>query len=373
MKKIIFGIIVVVLVLGVILLKNRPTTENNPDSVPVIKIGVSLPLTGEYAEVGMANKKAIQLALDSQKNTKYKYELIFEDDATTPRKGALNAQRFISSNKVNAMMSVFSMIGNVLTDAAQRNQVIHFACGAGDQMAEPFYSFNNFTQDDAFLKVVLEYLRGQGAKRIAYATSNTISFGNRADYMEKELQKHGFEVVALEKYTPDTKDFRVSILKMEQKKPDYYIMTVISPGTALFLKQFSEITGKKKNILGIDVFYEMQREYWSLANGLVFAKSARGTPEFIDTFKEKTGLDVAHCIANSYDNLNLLIWGFENTEARAGEKVPNNEDVVYTILGKKSGDGAMGKFEIDEKGLIRSEASLMQMVNGEMVPLENEK
>ena len=57
---------------------------------PVIKIGVSLPLTGDSANVSEAVKASINMAWNEwyQKDTKYNYEVIFEDDALQTAKAA---------------------------------------------------------------------------------------------------------------------------------------------------------------------------------------------------------------------------------------------------------------------------------------------
>lgn len=147
-------------------------------------------------------------------------------------------------------------------------------------------------------------------------------------------------------------------------------MFVAMPGTKLFTEQFLQITGKK-NLAVIDVFHEMPAEAYPVANGLWYVKSANGTPEFTQKFKEKTGDTIQSCSGNLYENLDLLIWAYENTLLKQGEKLPNNEDVAKTLYGIKNRTGAIGEYSIDENGIIQSKATLEMTVDGKPTPLED--
>jgi hypothetical protein len=116
----------------------------------------------------------------------------------------------------------------------------------------------------------------------------------------KYLNDNGFNVVAYETCAPDELDFRIPIKRLEELfHPDYYVMFIFSPGTANFIKQFYEITGKK-NLAAIAVFQEMSRDLWPLANGLWYIdNSSPGLQNFYNKLHEITGTDATTCTWNN--------------------------------------------------------------------------
>ena len=83
---------------------------------PVVKIGATLPLSGGFAETGVLSQQAMQMALDKwkAKDTKYDYQLFVEDDVSEPKKAVLNAQNFINTKKVQAIMLIHHLIQVIL-------------------------------------------------------------------------------------------------------------------------------------------------------------------------------------------------------------------------------------------------------------------
>ena len=83
-------IITAVLIVVVVIIAVFGFRKSGPTTKPVVTIGITLPLTGDVAMLGQANKKAILLS-ESQlpKNLKYDYKLVFEDDQFKPAMGIL--------------------------------------------------------------------------------------------------------------------------------------------------------------------------------------------------------------------------------------------------------------------------------------------
>ncbi|MFI3242238.1 MAG: ABC transporter substrate-binding protein [Alphaproteobacteria bacterium] len=335
-----------------------------------IKIGVSLPLTGEGANVGEAARKAIELAAEKWNvaDAKYNYEFIFENDMLQSKQGAIIAQKFVGVDKVNAIISLWGIVAPVISEVAQRNKIINMTCAGLDNIADPYYVFNNYTQYDAIGKELAKKLKKDNIKSIVYIAENNSVGDGQSKVVSETIEKEGIKVLKIEKFLPDNKDYRMAISKLEKLNPDYYVMFLMMPGTTIFVEQFKQVTGKN-NLAAIDVFQEMPEEFWPVANGLWYVKSTNGTAEFLNDFKQKTNITPQSCTGNQYDNVDLLIWAYENTPVRDGAKVPDNEDVVKTLHGVKNSFGAIGEFSIDDKGIIHSKATLMKMEDGKPVEL----
>lgn len=345
--------------------KKEETQANNK---PVIKIGVSLPLTGDAANVGNAVKASIDMALNEwkQKDTKFSYQIIYEDDALHVGKAATIANKFSDIDKVSAIMNIWGITAPVVAEIAEKKDIIFFTCAGYIDNKDKSYVFNNYTPTKRISQALIKKLKKMNVKKVAFATDINAIGEAREKYIVEDLRNSGIDVVATERYMMGTVDFRMSIAKMEEQHPDYYIIFVEQPGTKNFIEQHAQIV-KKDNLAAIDVFHEMPRKYWSTANGLWFVKSANGTSEFENKFKKTTGLEIQSCVGNSYDNLNLIINAFENAPVQSGKILPDNEDVLKQLHQAKDIEGAIGKISVDEDGNIDSLAVIRRMVDGQQI------
>ena len=68
----------------------------------------------------------------------------------------------------------------------------------------------------------------------------------------------------------------------------------------------------------------------------------------------------------------MLVHAYENTELRDGENIPNNEDVVKTLLNIKNTNfkSVIDQITIDSEGNIDSPAVLKRIINGKPVVVE---
>lgn len=345
--------------------------EAQANSKPVVKIGVSLPLTGDAANVGNAVKASIDMALNEwkQKDTKFDYQIVYEDDALQVGKAATIANKFNSIDKVSAIMNIWGVTAPVVAEVAEKKNVIFFTCAGYIDNKDKAYVFNNYTPTKRISQALIKKLKKLNVKTVAFATDINAVGEAREKYIVEDLRNSGIDVVATERYMPGTVDFRMSLAKMEAQNPDYYVIFVEQPGTKNFIEQHKQIV-KKDNLAAIDVFHEMPKKYWGAANGLWFVKSANGTPEFEKKFQETTGQEIQSCAGNSYDNLNLIINAFENAPVQSDKDIPNNEDVLNQLHQAKDIEGAIGIISVDEDGILQSQAVLKKIENNKLVDVE---
>lgn len=124
MKKIIAGIVVIVLIVfGISYFgKNSDQTANKEP----IKIGVILPLTGDAAFIGEAARNAAILAKESFGKTRKNYELVFEDDQGDSKKTIFAFRKLVDVDKIRAVGTGFAGPGNAVAPLAEKEQIIHF-------------------------------------------------------------------------------------------------------------------------------------------------------------------------------------------------------------------------------------------------------
>ena len=336
---------------------------------PVIKIGVTLPLSGAFAETGELSKEAIQMALEKwkQKDTKYDYQLFIENDESAPQKAALNAQNFINVKGVKAIISIFGIVDRPVDDIANRNKVISLSCSYGKESV-PQYGVNISVQNDDIAETLVPKLKRENIKKVALVMANTVVSLAVGDYFAERLPKEGIEVVAYEKYNMDTRDMRISILSMEEKHPDYYLTFATSPLTDIFVKQLRE-TVNKNNVASFGSFPEMNPAIFPFVEGLWTLYTMSGTDEFEKDFALRTNRKIKSCTANSYDNMDMLIWSFENTPPKEGNVLPDTGDVVAKIKSIKNWQGVSGDLSF-ENGVASPKAELRMYKDGKWIRLK---
>lgn len=359
--------------LALVACKDEKKETAQADNRPVIRIGASLMLSGDYARIGQANQKAILMALDKwkTKNTKYDYEVLFEDDSFSARKAAVIANKFINADKTKAIISTWGVVAPVIADIADKNKVISMTCAGMSEVAKPYYSFNHFTQNDKLAEKLIPLLKQKNIKKVVLVSTNASAYVEKMDVFKSILPQNGIEILATELYAPGETDFRLSIQKLERLNPDAYINFVLMPGTVNYINQFDQITQGKREMIGLHVFNEMPQKYWPLVNGRYSVRDSSGTAEFSKMFQEKTGIENQPCTGNQFDNMDLLIWAFENTPVREGDNVPDTEDVVKTLHSIKNWKGAVGNLIVDDTGIINSDAILEIYEDGKPVEVKD--
>ena len=86
------------------------------------KLGEYTTPNGTYA----VTKKSDGTIVIKQKDTKYDYEVIFEDDTLQVNKAATIANKFINMDKVNAIINIWGVTAPVVAEVAEKNNTIFF-------------------------------------------------------------------------------------------------------------------------------------------------------------------------------------------------------------------------------------------------------
>ena len=336
---------------------------------PTITIGASLPLTGDLSMYGNALKKSLDLAikdLDKQ-NLKYNYKIVIEDDKYDLKQVLTNVNRFKSINHANAVMSFWGSAGTVVSDWAEKNKVIHMSCAASDKVGVGYYNFNHATQPKTLNNRMLKYFRDNRFKKIGIVYLPALEIQEYVDGFVPLVKKNGFDVVFSTQINPNERDFNIEIQKMKSKSPDVVYVLLQSPTLNVFGKQSKE-QDFNVPMVNVNNMVTALEEY----EGQAFVTEDSGKSSFTEHFESSTGTEQVGCVVNFYDGLNMLVYSYENTDLRDGENIPNNEDVVKTLLNIKNSDfkSVINEITIDKEGNIDSPAVLKRIINGKPVVVD---
>ena len=337
---------------------------------PVIKIGVSTALTGDNAHLGESVRDAMILAkYNLPKDTKFDYEFVFEDDGMEAKKAAAVANKLINIDKVDAIVSMNSGIGGVISPITEQNKIIHFNIGLAQKVADGDYNFIHWTPPIEQARMMAEALQSRGIKRVAVIKLNHPGPIELLDRLHPMLTGSGTEIVFEETVNSGEKDFRTIVSKAKATNPEIYMLLFFSPDLEILTKQIRE-AGIQTPLTSIITF--------GLSNspetyeGLWYVDAAGASKGFNEKFKTRFPTSPQSGAPNAYDIVNILVHAFETATVApdAVDGIPTQEAVVEA-LHKIDMDGMLGRLTMDEKGVVFSPATVKIIKNGKPVTLES--
>jgi branched-chain amino acid transport system substrate-binding protein len=207
----------------------------NGDSQP-LKIGASLPLTGEFSEPGKAAKQGYEVwaatVNESGGLLGRQVELVIKDDASNQNTVVSDYNALISNDKVDLLLGTFSSLLNLPASAvAERNRMLYVepAGGNPDIFSRGFkmiFFAQQATADhqgDVWAKWITELPEGKRPKTAAYPTLDDPFALPTSEGIEKILSDAGIETVYRETYTADTTNFDSIANAVKSRGPDLLV------------------------------------------------------------------------------------------------------------------------------------------------------
>src|SRR5437868_15351845 len=101
--------------------------------------------------MGESYEHALQMAHAGGTAGKFKDELIFDDCGASQAKAALAAQKLITADHVNCLISMCDAYGNVIAPLAKKASVVHFCYGTSASVPDGQFNFvlNAMPDDEA--------------------------------------------------------------------------------------------------------------------------------------------------------------------------------------------------------------------------------
>jgi ABC-type branched-subunit amino acid transport system substrate-binding protein len=221
MRTKMIGVLAVVVLIGAACSDSGDGGEGDGDGGgEQIKIGASLPLTGDFSQPGGEAKRGYeiwqQLVNDGGGLLGSQVQLTILDDASDQNTVVSDYNRLISQENVDLLLGTFSSLLNLPASAvAERNEMVYVepAGGAPDMFTRGFtYLF--FAQQataphqaDLFSKYVLSLPDGERPTTAAYPTQDDPFAAPVIDGVREQLEGAGIETVYQTVYPPDTTNF----------------------------------------------------------------------------------------------------------------------------------------------------------------------
>jgi len=376
MKKTYWWIIAIIAILviggAVALNVQRPTTALQPAITaekPTIKIGVTLPLTGGVAMLGESNKNAILLAKSQLKNTKYNYELVFEDDAFSPKQAASTVNKLINVDGVDALISFGSPAGNAVSPIAEKARITHVNEFASDpHVADGDYNFVHYTPAYKDVALFITELQKRNVQKLVFFAQqdNTGAAALISDF-ESSIKNTNIQVLKTQKFNTGTTDFRTLIDEVKSMNADIYVLEATSPELEILTKQLRQ-AGVETPVTTMEAF-EFSDQL-ALFEGMWYVNGSDPSPTFVSLYTQTYNSTPKFGAGNAYDALNLIVQATET--AGNGVTKPTSTQIKDALSNIKGFDGVMGKnMGIDPTGLVISEPVVRMIKDGKPVTISN--
>jgi branched-chain amino acid transport system substrate-binding protein len=284
-----------------------------------ITAGVSGPLTGPNAQYGAQWKRGFDLALETINKTGVKGRPIaydFQDSQSDPRQSVAVAQKFVADPRIIIELGDFSSPASMAASPIyQRAKLVQFGftnshpdfTKGGDHM------WSNSTNQAEEQPHLAEYAAKLGFKRPAVLHLNTDWGRTAKDAFLKAAPALGMEVTTTEGYLSAEQDFRPTLVRARDSKPDGLMLLSYYADGALISRQARD-TGLTLPILaGTSNYSPKFIELGGAGVEGVFVMTTffPGDPrqevqDFVRIFRVKYDMEPDSFCAGAYDTMNLF-------------------------------------------------------------------
>lgn len=346
-----------------------------------IKIGVSLPLTGDFSEPGKAASQGYQvwerMVNENGGLLERPVEVVIRDDASKQNLVVADYNQLISQERVDLLLGTFSSFLNLPASAvAERNQMLFVcpACGSPEMFNRGF-RFLFFSQQaeskrqgDLFAEWLTNLPEDQRPKTAAYVSLDDPFTQPVIAGIQEKLEEAGIETVYDQVYPPDTTNFDTIANSIKSRKADLVAQgSIFNDGVGL-IRSFVKAGFSPRTLfqttapsLGDQYSAGVGEEN---TEGVFYAVTwheeleTEGNAEFVERHREMFGGVPAEDAADAFAAAQVL--------QAAVEEVGDVEDqrAMAAWLHENEVDTVLGTLRWDEKGVPQGEFLIGQWQQG---------
>jgi branched-chain amino acid transport system substrate-binding protein len=389
MKRALFGVSALAAAIALIGCSESQKTEVKVDPQKVvtappppsieIKIAHVGPLTGGIAHLGKDNENGARLAIDEANEAKIKidgkdakFTLVAEDDQADPKVGTTVAQKVVDAKVAGVVGHLNSGTSIPASDIYNKAGIpVISGSATNPKLTEQGFKvqFRVVARDDQQGPAVANYLAANNKPKLVAVIDDATAYGEGlANEVEKSLKAANVKVLAREKGTDKTTDWKAVLTKVKGRNADAVFYGGMDATGGPMLKQARELGIKAVFSFGDGACTdEMPKLAGAAADGLICSQA--GLPpqaadkKFLDAYKKKFNVDPIIYAPFTYDAANLLI--------EAMKKANSADPAKYLPeLAKIDFKGATGQIAFDDKGDRKNaEITIFTMKSGKLEPI----
>ncbi len=341
-----------------------------------IKIGLSAPITGNYAEFGENFQYAVQMAaekINAMGGIRGKnIEVIVMDSKSDPKEAAIIAQRFAQDPEILAVIGDFTSTASLAgAPIYERYGVVQLSPTASHPEFAPSgkYMFGIVGTQDAegpfnAKYIAKEYL-GINSVGIIYINND---WGNvTKDRFAKAAEENGIKVTMAQPFLEGERDFNAILTKIRQTNPEGLFIAAMYNEGSLICQQIRKMGWEVKLLAPSSVFSDSFIKLGGEAVEGVVTNTffALNDPdprvqEFIQEFRKRAGRDPNLHAACAYDAMMLI--------AEAIKRAGFDRKAIRDALAETKGfQGITGSITFTPVGDVVRKYKIMVVENGQWV------
>jgi len=355
-------------------------SSNGSEGGPPIKIGASLPLTGDFSEPGKAAQQGYKVweAMTNEGGGLLGRQVKFtiRDDASDQNTVVSDYTSLISRDKVDLLAGTFSSLLNIpASTVAERNKMLYVEpAGGAPEIFERGYKFLFFAQQatadkqgDVWADYVLNLPADQRPKTAAYPTLDDPFAVPVLEGIREKFEAAGIKTVQKSTYPADTNNFDAIANAVRSANPDVVVHGATFADGVGFVRALNKVGFKPK------MFFETSAPSFGdqfikgvgkpLTEGIFYAVShttqakTPGNEEFVAKYKELYGgTEVPEDAADAFATAQVMEAAVKAVGSVAREDQQKladwlHQNEVQTVLGPLSWDDAgrpQGEFLIGQ-------------------------
>ncbi len=344
-----------------------PLTLLAEDETQIFTVGVTAPLTGDFASYGEKVKQGVELARIELEQKNIKLNVKYED-ACLPATAVNAINKLIQIDKIQGLAANFCVIAMpAMSGAIQKNQIpsIHSAIASESILKLGNFIFTTDMKVRTEAKKLAEYAYNTLGARTAGVLSIETDFGiDYRKFFSNRFEELGGKVLYSQSQAIGVNDFKSEITILRNKKPDVILAAHLGLTLGALLKQARQL-GIKTPFLGTNEAEDpsVREVAKNAAEGLTFyvsqpenktEKIKNFEESFFDKYNTKAGL----AEASYYDSTMLLA---ESLAFCKGEAICTR-DYIFKM---KIYDGVSGRFSLIGTDESSRNFVLKQIKNGE--------
>ena len=281
-----------------------------PDGV--VRIGVIVPTSGPYAVLGSSFVKAVEMARDDLRGTRYRYQLVVRDSGPDPARARAIIEDAIARERLQAIVGGISLIGQVTKPYATRARIPHTCVCTVASIADGAYNFTNIPSPEAEAIRWVAEARRRGIKTIAVLSQDYPSINNHVRAMEDEARRRGLVIAFERRFAEAEGDFAAMVAAASASHPDVYYVEALNPWLDRLAERLAQ--AGVHNLSSVVAPSLSQRP--ELFEGAWYTDSDLVDPGFRTRFERKyPGTRFAtHMMPYAYDSFRMIVDAFERAE-----------------------------------------------------------
>jgi len=361
-KKLIGVIVIIIVIAGAVIFK-----QNSQTSVNEVKLGLMLPLTGDYGAAGQNMQKGMELAIEQyQKNNPgVTLQVAIEDDAYNSAKGVSAYKKLVDLDKVDTILMLSTpVIDTIHEDVVKKGiPVIQLGIQTVGIADDNIIQFSPASEAPiGSLATYLSTNENFANEKVAVIYDNSpaqISFFETFD----KVYQHEFTTMIVN----DKSDLRNYATKIANENYDAVVVIESPENGALFTKELITVDTTLPSLAYDAQLQTGFGDYEKIlgdTNKINGAKSIwfkeGNTAEFKKLFNEKYGEDPGFLADFAYDMVNTALETYES----------NDSDWVKNLKKFSNSDGVSGSISFDENGVRIQPMTITEIKGRKLVPTE---